>query len=606
MFLDKLLNVITEGQQILIGNNMENRFYTIEKGQQILIRLLKESGIKKVIVSPGTTNITFVASLQHDSFFELYSSPDERSACYMACGMAFESGEPVVLTCTGATASRNYIPGLTEAYYRKLPILAVTSLLGYEKIGHLRPQIIDRRVIGNDVVKCSYHIPMITDDDDYWNAVVKLNEALLELRRDGGGPVHIDLETRCSKDFSVKKLPDVNIIKRYSYIDELPNINYKKIGIFVGAHKIWAEEETKSLERFCECHNAIVLCDNTSNYLGKYKFLSALLTGQLNRDPSYLDFDLIIHIGEVSGDYYTLGIKPKEVWRVSEDGIIKDYFHRLSAVFQMPEKYFFNKYSEGSQIKTLSLYESYNSYKLKLLDNLPDLPFSNIWAASIIAPQIPDFSEVHLGILHSLRSWNFFEFKKNVTSISNVGGFGIDGCVSTLIGSSQINKDKLYFGIFGDLAFFYDLNSLGNRHVGNNLRIILFNNGKGTEFKNFDHPGHIFGDETDKFIAAGGHYGQQSRGLIKHYVQDLGFIYFSASNKEELLNVVNEFVNPEIKQSILIEVFTNSKEESDSDFLIRNILPKQEVKEPRTSSIKGIAKKVIGDKGIRIIKILKE
>ena len=49
-----------------------------------------------------------------DSWFEMYSSVDERSAAYMACGMAAESGEVVVLSCTGATASRNYVSGLTE------------------------------------------------------------------------------------------------------------------------------------------------------------------------------------------------------------------------------------------------------------------------------------------------------------------------------------------------------------------------------------------------------------------------------------------------------------------------------------------------------------
>lgn len=46
-----------------------------------------------------------------DSWFEMYSSVDERSAAYMACGMAAESGEVVVLSCTGATASRNYVSG---------------------------------------------------------------------------------------------------------------------------------------------------------------------------------------------------------------------------------------------------------------------------------------------------------------------------------------------------------------------------------------------------------------------------------------------------------------------------------------------------------------
>ena len=96
-------------------------YYTNEKNAQIVISLLKQHGIKKVVVSPGATNVTFVGSVQQDPFFEIYSSVDERSAAYIACGLSAESGVPVVLSCTGATASRNYLPGLTEAFYRKLP-----------------------------------------------------------------------------------------------------------------------------------------------------------------------------------------------------------------------------------------------------------------------------------------------------------------------------------------------------------------------------------------------------------------------------------------------------------------------------------------------------
>ena len=85
---------------------MKPHFYSSERNVQIVISLLKSHGIKKVVTSPGMTNITFVASIQTDPFFELYSCVDERSAAYMACGMAAETGEPIVLSCTGATASR--------------------------------------------------------------------------------------------------------------------------------------------------------------------------------------------------------------------------------------------------------------------------------------------------------------------------------------------------------------------------------------------------------------------------------------------------------------------------------------------------------------------
>jgi 2-succinyl-5-enolpyruvyl-6-hydroxy-3-cyclohexene-1-carboxylate synthase len=85
--------------------------------------------------------------MQQDPYFKIYSSVDERSAAYMACGLSAELNEPVVISCTGATASRNYLPGLTEAYYRKLPILAITSMQPFTKVGHHIPQVIDRSAL---------------------------------------------------------------------------------------------------------------------------------------------------------------------------------------------------------------------------------------------------------------------------------------------------------------------------------------------------------------------------------------------------------------------------------------------------------------------------
>lgn len=66
--------------------------YMSEKNIQILIALMKKHGVRKVIASPGTTNACFVASIQQDNFFQIYSSVDERSAAYLACGLSEESG----------------------------------------------------------------------------------------------------------------------------------------------------------------------------------------------------------------------------------------------------------------------------------------------------------------------------------------------------------------------------------------------------------------------------------------------------------------------------------------------------------------------------------
>ncbi len=186
--------------------------YTTDKSTLILIALLKAHSIRKVVACPGNTNAIFVASIQNDKDFEVYSCVDERSAAYMACGLAQQSGEPVVITCTEATASRNYFPGLTEAYYRKLPILVITGFHDLNNIGQLYTQAIDRSQQPKDTIKYSTTIGHCESSKDEWHVNLEINKAILELTRNGGGPVHINLQIGKRWDFYEKELPKVRVI----------------------------------------------------------------------------------------------------------------------------------------------------------------------------------------------------------------------------------------------------------------------------------------------------------------------------------------------------------------------------------------------------------
>lgn len=188
--------------------------YTREKNTQLLISLLKQHGVRYVVASPGNTNTAFIGSIQGDQYFTIFSAVDERSAAYMACGIAAETGETVVISCTGATASRNYLPGMTEAYYRKLPVIAVTSSQPIANIGHLSAQLLDRTVIPKDVAKLSVNLPIVKDNDDVWECEIKINQAILESCRHGGGPVHINLPTTFTKPFDVNKIQHARLINR--------------------------------------------------------------------------------------------------------------------------------------------------------------------------------------------------------------------------------------------------------------------------------------------------------------------------------------------------------------------------------------------------------
>lgn len=577
-----------------------NLQYTNERNVQIVIALLKAHGIHRVIASPGTTNMTFVVSIENDPWFQIWSSVDERSAAYLACGMAAETGEPVVISCTGATASRNYMPGLTEAYYRKLPVLAITSTRGNHQVGHLIDQQIDRRNLPNDIAMESVTIPMVKDQEDEHFCEIEVNKAILALKLNGGGPAHINLYTRYSQDFGVAEIPHVNAVYRHTIFDQkLPEIpKDAKIIIFVGSHANFSERLTAAIDKFCATYDSVVLCDHTSGYRGKYEVHYQLVCSQQQWHSSLSKVDLCIHIGEVSGS--PLCVYVGHTWRISPDGVLRDTFGNLRRVFMMPEEEFFERYAEDN-VRHTELLDTMTAEIEAVEEKIPELPFGNIWMAQQMHNRLPKGCELHLGILHSLRSWNFFKLPAGIQAKCNVGGFGIDGGVSTMMGASFVHPEKLFIGIFGDLAFFYDLNVIGNRHVGNNVRILLINNGKGNEFRNYNHPCCFLGEEADLYVAAAGHYGNMSKKLVRDYATDLGYEYLVASNKDEFRAVIDRFLIPEITEKpMILEVFTQTEEESKALEQVLNIISDSRLILKNT--IKQTAKNILGKIGYEMVK----
>ena len=149
----------------------------------------------------------------------------------------------------------------------------------------------------------------------------------------------------------------------------------------------------------------------------------------------------------------------------------------------------------------------------------------------------------------------------------------------------------------GDLACFYDLNSLGNRHVARNVRIMVVDNGVGTEFKNFNHKAAAFGEEADAYMAARGHFGNRSHELLCHYAEGLGFEYLCASSKEEFLAAVERFTTPEqAERPMFFEVFTDSQSESDA------LEAMYSLEVSATGAAKDAVKGILGDKGVAAVK----
>lgn len=523
-----------------------------------LTAMLKAYGIRYVVSSPGTQNSLFNSIIQNDEFFKYFSVVDERSAAYVATGIAFETNEPVVISCTGATASRNYMPALTEAFYRKLPIIALTFFNYNSNEYNMSPQFVDRSVSPNDIKALSVTLPRLNDSSDKNRLMGYVNAALVSAKYKHEA-VHINCPSFFNYNLESQELPqDIWTTQYYDADFEklLPELENKKIGIYIGSHLKFDKETENAISEFALSYDAPVFCDHISNYHGKNKVLISLVSLSAARD---LPADIIIDIGQVSGDYNSFRLYNRtKNWRISENGEFRHRIqYRLAKMFHCKEKVFF-KTMKNPGFGKVSYYK-----KIKRIVEdfkFPQLGLSNLYVCRELSKRIPPNSSLHLAILNSLRSMDLCTLNESIDVNSNVGGFGIDGALSSLTGQSLVDKDKLCFGVVGDLAFFYDMNALGQRDLGKNIRLIVINNNKGVEFKLSLQMNKMLGDAVEPIIAAAGHF----KGGLKGWTEACGFKYICVKTKEEFLNQLDYFCSDKSDKSIVMEVITEDNDEIDS------------------------------------------
>ena len=126
----------------------------------------------------------------------------------------------------------------------------------------------------------------------------------------------------------------------------------------------------------------------------------------------------------------------------------------------------------------------------------------------------------------------------------------------------------------------------------------MVNNGKGCEFTHYLNPGHIFREDVDPYIAAAGHYGNQSRTLVRDYAKNLGIDYLSASSKEEFLENMEVFLSTDVDRSFVFEAFTRDIDENEALRLITSTGLVGDVKQVLKEKVGN----VIGEKGMAFVK----
>ncbi len=550
--------------------------YTSLESIQIVIALLKKFGIRHIVTSPGMRSVPVVHSVENDPFFITHNVVDERSAVYYAIGIALETGEPCVVTCTSAQATRNYLPGLTEAYYKKIPIVALTGDCLREVAGQLHEQSLwQENQYPRDAVRYSCTLPQIKDKEDYMYVTRLVNEALLELDHHGRGPVHINFQTNYATAFPLKELPDIRKISRYDVNtiekDRLntfaKTLTGKRIAMLFGADMPKDEKTTMAIKSFANKYGAAIWGEHFSNLnIDEAIFPWFAMTAMTNEELAAYMPDVLITFGEIVGINRMSFISNKikvafRHIRVNLDGAVRDTYNSLTDIFENTTAEFCLAFALVKEN-----IEQDKSY-IEMCRNVsqvdyPEYSFSYAWIAQQFSVALPQEANLHLAINNSIRWMNHFKIPANVVAHGNTAAYGIDGCVSTFLGQAVVSN-KMSFLMVGDLTFLYDMNSISIKELQkkSNIRILIVNNNGGGEFRqNLRHSNFV--EDLEKNIAAGGH-----NFIAKGWVESCNYEYLSAYTKEEFTQLLPHFIEDDGRSKIF-EVFTNSDEDKKSLELI--------------------------------------
>lgn len=545
--------------------------HTEKKGVRLLVALCKAKGLTDIIISPGSRNAPLVIEFARDADFTCYVVPDERSAAFLALGMAQQTGRLTAIVCTSGTAPLNYAPALAEAYYQRIPLVAITADRPAEWIDQADGQALKQHNIFENFVRRTITLPQEPSADaDFWYLQRMVSETLDLAMSDVKGPVHINVPLR-EPLYRLEEVPALSVnpsstLKISSALPEnelLRLIDYwsdcnKKMIICGGLapdNKI-----SELIEPLLHDESVIVLTETTSNLTAQpvINCIDRVLSAIAPIEENSFSPDLLITFGgpviSKKIKAFIRKAKPKHHWHIDQDVFHTDTYQSLTLHIPLSPEVFLNQLSKRV-ISIPSTFRTAWIEKDRIAEAahqayVKDLRWSDMKVFETVLSALPENSDLQMGNSTPVRYTQLYKPTKHIHYFGNRGTSGIDGCVSTAAGAA-LGSGKLTTLIIGDMAFFYDTNGLWHHHLSPNLRIILINNGGGGIFRIIDGPSGV--DELERFF-------ETRHGFsAPHIAAAYNLNYSSARSVEELKEQLPLFYQG-TKNASLLEIFTPSED----------------------------------------------
>ncbi|MFA6261347.1 MAG: 2-succinyl-5-enolpyruvyl-6-hydroxy-3-cyclohexene-1-carboxylic-acid synthase [Bacteroidia bacterium] len=530
-------------------------------------------GVKQVVICPGSRSAPLVAAFTRDSAFTCSTVVDERSAAFIALGMAQQLQEPVILICTSGTAVLNFYPAVAEAFYQHIPLIILSADRPPELLDQQDGQMIHQvKVFGKHVLLAENLPDYAIGKENFKLTATIARQAFQTAMGLPKGPVHINIPLHEPLYKISSKLPAIPSMK-----PEKRNQN-KPIPDFTGLKNAWeqcgkrlillgqgpvSDKLFTALYRIKKQQNAVIMCDPASN---QFSFnttsrFDTMLSQANFKTLEMLQPDCIVSAGgplvSKTLKLWLKNHKPKFAFRIRTESARVDTYNHKPTYLDCEVHDVLNLLNNitckkpATAFAYMQLWETAGlSAEMAMNQFLNRNEFSELHATRMVLNQIPDAVNLHIGNSSVIRYVSLLgELNPSWTVHSNRGTSGIDGCSSTAVGAAAVNN-KMTVLLTGDLGFLYDKNAFWNNLVQNNLRIIVINNGGGGIFSLIDGPGQH--PENLPFFTTPHHQN------IRLTALDNNLEYYFCDSAESLKQQLNSFFQPGEKSAVL-EIQSNMK-----------------------------------------------
>jgi len=554
-----------------------------------IVEICVQKGIRTVVISPGSRSAPLTLAFARHKKIETLVIPDERSAAFVALGIAQTRKETVALLCTSGSASLNYAPAIAEAFFQEVPLLVLTADRPPEWIDQQDGQTIRQRNIYQNHCKASFELPVdYSHPDAIWHINRIVNEAINLTQHGQTQPVHINVPIRepfyPEENEEIAFDENVRIIHQIRTIANPAQVDWQKLMqieetcekqlIVVGQTPMNSvllntlpQIERKGIFRIP------IVADLIANAYPFGKTISHHDLILMKNDETLkkaLQPDLLITLGKSvlskALKQFLRKYPPRYHWHFQEHGQAPDTFRSLTHILPIsPEKglEYYLSYTR-KKVQKDDYFKLWLSEELKAEKFLAQFfenqeVFSEFGAMQVVMKNLPENSFLHLANSMPVRYANYLSLspEKNIEVFANRGTSGIDGSNSTALGSA-LATDRLVTLITGDMAFLYDRNAFWHNHLPANLRVVVLNNFGGGIFRLLPESGKL--PELDTFFET------KQNSTTKQVAEEFGLEYLLAHNYEQLSDALKTFFEPSAKIKILETQTQKSDNQSFFDF----------------------------------------